>query len=135
MDKEVDFCKWFYEFKEKRNFYRVFASDTDYASLICGIAQIEAFENRLINSVFSAFAHNKDALKNVGLDDPLIFSLWINEDYSKAIIFFYNDKDEVEKIKVYPDLKSSSFKCYCQEYGNEQESIDFIEQCIDRTDT
>lgn len=129
--KETSFDKWFHGFCEERNFDRVFVTDKDFAPLICGIAQIEAFENRFIDSVFSAFATCKDALERAGLNDPLTFELWTNEDQSKAIILFFKTNGELDKIKIYPDLKSSSFYCYQQTECNEEERIRFVEEYID----
>lgn len=131
-NKETDFDKWFHDFRHERNFRKVFVTDKDFAPLICGIAQIEAFENKFIDSVFGSFVSCKVALEKAELNDPLNFTLWINKDYSKAIIFYFESNGELDKIKVYPDLKANSFICYCQIKGNEQESIEFIEQHIDR---
>lgn len=134
-NKEADFNKWFHDFRHERDFHEVFVTDKNFAPLICGIAQVEAFENRFINSVFSSFTSCKAALEKAELSDPLEFQVWTNKDYSKVIIFFFENNGGISKIKVYPDLKSNSFKCYCQIGGNEQQSIEFIERRIDRTAT
>lgn len=134
-NKEMSFDKWFHIFCKERNIGRVFVTDKDFAPLICGIAQIEAFENRFINSAFSAFATCRDALERAGLNDPLTLELWTNEDYSKAIILFFETNGELDKIKIYPDLKSSSFYCYQQTKYNEEERIKFVEEYIDYNKT
>ena len=125
-----DFEKWFHSFREEMGFRQLFVSDEYFAPLICGIAQVEAFENTYINSVFSSFASLKAALEKVGLIDPLNFSLYANEDYSKVIIFFFDDVGDLDKIKVYPNLKDTSFYAYEHIKENEEECIKFIEECL-----
>lgn len=132
--KEADFDKWFINFSKQRDFNRIFVSDEIFTPLVCAIARIETFENSYITSLYSSFAYNVRMLRKAKLSDPLSFALYANRDYSKAIICFFESNGEMNKIKVYPDLKSISFKCYCQENSSEQENIDFIEQHIDRTD-
>ena len=127
----MDFDRWFRSFSDEKCFHQVFVTDKNFTPLICGIAQIEAFENRYINSVYSAFLNCKDALEKAELDDPLDFTLWVNDDYSKAIIFFFESNGQLNKIKVYPNLKNNSFYCYQQINSNEEDCINFIKEYID----